>query len=226
MRQKVLVVAAHPDDEVLGCGGTIARLSQEGCKVFTLILGEGVTARSNNRNNEKAKKATDNLAKDARKANKILGSQKVYFGGFPDNRFDTVPLLEIIKCIEQVKNELRPSIIFTHSENDLNIDHRITYRAVITATRPLTGEGVREIYAFEVMSSTEWQYPASFSPDIFFDISNTINLKIKALSRYKSELKEFPHPRSLEGIELNAKYRGMNVGVSYAEAFKCVRVIR
>lgn len=226
MKKRILIIAAHPDDEILGCGGTIARLTMCGYEAYTLILGEGITSRDNIRNRGQRINEIARLKKEAQKANKILGITDVFFCDFPDNRFDTVPILDIVKSIEMIKNKIKPEMIVTHYEKDLNIDHRIAYRAVITAIRPLADEGVREIYAFEVMSSTEWQYPSSFSPDVFFDISNTINLKVKALNQYKSELKNFPHPRSLEGIELNAKYRGMSIGVSYAEAFKCVRIIR
>ena len=131
-----------------------------------------------------------------------------------------------MKSILIVKDKVCPDIIFTHYENDLNIDHQITYQAVVTATRPMEGESVKEIYSFEVLSSTEWSYPIDFSPDIFFDISETINLKKEAMQQYGSELCKFPHPRSIEGIELNAKYHGMRVGKAYVEAFKTVRVIK
>lgn len=217
----ILVVAAHPDDEVLGCGGTIARLAKEGHDVFVLILGGGMTSRG-----EIEKEKIDQLRNDATEANKIIYVKKVYFCDFPDNKFDSVPLLDIVKAVEKLKNELRPDIIFTHHENDLNIDHKITYKAVITAARPMEGESVKEIYSFEVLSSTEWNYPLSFSPDVFFDMSNTLDLKLKAMETYKTELREFPHPRSLEGIRLNSKHWGMKTGLKEAEAFKCVRIMK
>ena len=135
-------------------------------------------------------------------------------------------MIDIVKVISKVKDEIRPDIIFTHFENNLNIDHQITYKAVLTATRPMQNEPVKEIYSFEILSSTEWNYPLSFSPDIFFDTEDTLDLKLKAMREYKSELKEYPHPRSLDGIELNAKYNGMRVGKKYVEAFKSVRVIK
>jgi len=160
------------------------------------------------------------------KANEIIGVRKVFFFDFPDNRFDSVPLLDIIKTIEKVKLQIKPRIIFTHSETDLNIDHQITYRAVITATRPVPGETVKEIYSFEILSSTEWRYPIRFSPDVFYDISDTIEIKIKAMSRYRGELRKFPHPRSIEGIKVNSRSWGMKAGLKYAEVFKSIRVIR
>ena len=156
----------------------------------------------------------------------MIGIKRVYLENFPDNRFDSVDLLDIVKVISKIKDEIKPDIIFTHYENDLNIDHQITYKAVITATRPMVAESVKEIYSFEILSSTEWNYPISFSPDTYFDISDTIGLKVEAMKKYTSELCEFPHPRSTKGIELNAQYHGMRVGREAVEAFKSIRVIK
>ena len=226
MNKKILIVAAHPDDEVLGCFGTVSRLIKEGYEAYTLILGEGKTSRDEKRVVENKKDELDILNSEIKNANDIIGIKKCFVYDFPDNRFDSVDLLDIIKVISKIKEEIKPNIIFTHYENDLNIDHKITYQAVITATRPLENESVKEIYSFEILSSTEWQYPISFSPDVFFDIQDTIELKLNAMQCYKSELCLYPHPRSLEGIELNAKYNGMRVGKNYVEAFKSVRVIK
>jgi LmbE family N-acetylglucosaminyl deacetylase len=220
MTKKILIVAAHPDDEVLGCFGTVAKLIKEGYETYTLILGEGKTSRGEGQ--EEIKK----LKEEIKKANQTIAIKEVFTYDFPDNKFDSVPLLDIVKVVLHVKEKIKPDIIFTHYENDLNIDHRITYQAVLTATRPMKDECAKEIYSFEILSSTEWNYPLSFSPNTYFDISDTIDLKIDAMKEYKSELCEYPHPRSLEGIELNAKYHGMRVGKKYVEAFKCVRVIK
>lgn len=226
MSKKILIVAAHPDDEVLGCFGTVSKLIKEGYEAYTLILGEGKTSRLDTRKVEENKEQLEILNDEIKKANDIIGIKKCFVYDFPDNRFDSVDLLDIIKVISKIKEEIKPDIIFTHYENDLNIDHKITYQAVITATRPIENESVKEIYSFEILSSTEWQYPISFSPDVFFDIQDTIELKLNAMQCYKSELCLYPHPRSLEGIELNAKYNGMRVGKNYVEAFKSVRVIK
>ena len=226
MSKKILIVAAHPDDEVLGCFGTVSRLIKEGYEAYTLILGEGKTSRLDTRKIEENKEQLEILNDEIKKANDIIGIKKCFVYDFPDNRFDSVDLLDIIKVISKIKEEIKPDIIFTHYENDLNIDHKITYQAVITATRPIENESVKEIYSFEILSSTEWQYPISFSPDVFFDIQDTIELKLNAMQCYKSELCLYPHPRSLVGIELNAKYNGMRVGKNYVEAFKSVRVIK
>lgn len=224
--KRILVVAAHPDDEILGCGGTVARKVKNGCEAYTLILGQGIVSRYEKANSQKIRDQIEELKKCVYAANEIIGVKEVFTHDFPDNKFDTVPLLDIVKIIEQIKGKVKPSTIFTHYEKDLNIDHQITYKAVLTATRPLPNEVVKEIYSFEVLSSTEWSYPTTFAPDVFFDISDTIDIKIKAMSEYKSELKEFPHPRSLRAIELNAEVWGMRVGLKYAEAFKCVRWIK
>ena len=222
----VLIIAAHPDDEILGCGGTVKRLVDEGYKAYTLILGEGITSRDDSRDRAKRKNELSDLKRQVDEANHLIGVEDIFLYDFPDNRFDTVPLLDIVKVIEKIKSDLKPDIIFTHYEKDLNIDHQITYKAVITATRPQINEPVKEIYSFEVLSSTEWNYPLSFSPDVFFDISNSIESKIKAMDAYKSELRDYPHPRSLKGIELTAKNWGIKVGFEYVEAFKSVRILR
>ncbi len=224
--KKILIVAAHPDDEVLGCFGTVARLIEEGYEAYTLILGEGKTSRDEDRQVENKKDEIAILNNEIKNANNRIGIKKVFVESFPDNRFDSVDLLDIIKVISQVKDEVNPNIIFTHYEHDLNIDHQITYKAVITATRPMQDECVKEIYSFETLSSTEWNYPLSFSPDTYFDIKDTLDAKVQAMKEYTSELCEFPHPRSLEGIQLNAKYQGMRVGKNAVEAFKSVRVVK
>ncbi len=224
MGNKVLVVAAHPDDEILGCGGTMAKMVQQGDEVYTLILGRGIASRDHSQ--EEVKNQIEKLKGCMDSANHTVGAKEVFGFDFPDNSFDSVALLEIVKVVEEIKRKVKPDVILTHYSNDLNVDHRLTYEAVLTATRPMKGESVREIYSFEVMSSTEWKYPLSFSPDTFFDISETVKLKLQALEYYKSEMREYPHPRSLEAVELNAKNWGVKTGLRFAEAFECVRIIK
>jgi LmbE family N-acetylglucosaminyl deacetylase len=226
MTKKILIAAAHPDDEILGCGGTMARLAKEGHNVYTLILGEGITSRDDTRQREKREAEIAQLKKSIREANGVLGVKEIFSYDFPDNRFDSVPLLDIVKVIEQVKEKVNPDMVFTHFGQDLNIDHQVTYQAVLTATRPIAGEPVREVYSFEVLSSTEWNYPLRFSPNCFFDISGTMDLKLTAMDKYAMELRSYPHPRSIKGIRLNAEHWGMKTGTMYAEAFQVVRLLK
>lgn len=225
MKKRILIVAAHPDDELLGCGGTVARMVDEGAQAWSLILGEGVTSRDKNRSASSRKKELSSLKDNAREANKILGIKEVFFADFADNRFDSVDLLDVVKSVEEFKNKLKPDIIFTHYGKDLNVDHQVTYQAVLTATRPMVGEVVRSIYAFETVSSTEWNFPLSFSPNVFFDISRTLARKQKAFAKYVTEIRDYPHPRSLRGLEELARYWGVKVGVPAAEVFQLVREI-
>ena len=221
-----MIIAAHPDDEILGCGGTLARLIKEGHSVSTLILGEGVTSRDEKRDRKKRKRDLKELRDQTSRANKTIGVEDVFTHNFPDNRFDTVALLDIIKIIEKVKSKVKPNMIYTHCRNDLNIDHRICFNAALTACRPTETEAVTEIYSFYTPSSTEWSSPYNFSPNLFYDISDTIDDKIRAIKEYKSELKVFPYPRSIEGIRAIAKYWGMCMGVKYAEPFEVIRIVK
>ncbi len=213
----VLVVAAHPDDEVLGAGATIARLSEEGHDVHALILGEGAMSREN----ADAKQA-DELKKQAQAAAKVLGVKKVHFGGFPDNQFDSVALLEIARKIENVRDEIMPELVFTHHFGDLNVDHRLTHYATLAAFRPLPGSSARKLLSFEVLSSTEWNPSAPFVPSVFYDASTTLPKKLSALGKYSGEMRQFPHPRSIEAAEALAKLRGSTAGFRAAEAFSLV----
>ena len=225
--KRILIVAAHPDDEVLGCGGTIARHTLHGDEVYCLILGEGIRARY--RRQAEAKKELKQLKLDAQKAAGILGIKRISFRDFHDNRFDTIPLLDIVRAVEEGKEEVRPEVVYTHHEGDLNIDHQITLRAVLTACRPLAGETVKEIYSFEVPSSTGWSSPEAqsyFMPNVFVDIAETFDKKIEALKAYKSEIREYPHPRSPEALRAIAMRWGSTVGREAAEAFELIRAIR
>ena len=227
-RNKVLIVVAHPDDEVLGCGGTIARLTGEGHDVYVAILGEGITSRY-----EKREQTDQGIIKElqdrSRQASKSLGIKQLYLYDLPDNRFDTVPLLDIVKTVEELINRFQPQIVYTHHSGDLNIDHIITHRAVMTATRPVENCQVEEIYAFEVASSTEWafgQFQPAFRPNVFVDISRTLETKIQAMQIYESETQPFPHPRSPEALRAIACCWGSVAGLEAAEAFELVRSIR
>jgi len=226
-RTSVLVVAAHPDDEVLGCGGTIARLAGEGEAVYAAILGEGITSRQLHREDADYKEV-ERLEAQSRKAAALLGVKEVFYSRLPDNRFDTIPLLDIVKAIEKLIEKLSPHVIYTHHTGDLNIDHSLVNRAVITAARPMPGASVREILAFEVPSSTEWAFGVGprFTPNVYSDVSETLSSKIEAMHVYDGEERAFPHPRSSQALSALATYRGATVGLKAAEAFELVRSIR
>lgn len=216
-----LILAAHPDDEVLGCGGTIAHLSGQGREVCVAILGEGVTSRSASDAKEN-NAALETLASSARKAAAILGVNDLRLFGLPDNRFDTLPLLDIVKMIEELVADVRPSTVYVQHGGDLNIDHAILFRAALTALRPVPGSSVRELLGFEVGSSTEWafqQFAPRFQPNVFQDITNSLETKIKAMNAYVSEYRPSPHPRSAESLRAQAVFRGTQAGVGAAEAF-------
>lgn len=219
---KVLVVAAHPDDEVLGCGGAIAKHTEQGDIVHVLIMAEGATSRSLQRDRAKAKNQLSALALAAQQASEILGVQSLKLHHFPDNRMDSCDLLDVIKVIEKKISQYQPEIIYTHHFGDVNIDHRRIHEAVVTAVRPIPGQIVQTLLFFEIASSTEWQPSSSalpFTPNWFVDISETLSLKIKALTAYESEMRPFPHARSVNALEHLAKWRGASVGVEAAEAF-------
>ncbi|OFX08809.1 MAG: GlcNAc-PI de-N-acetylase [Alphaproteobacteria bacterium RIFOXYD12_FULL_60_8] len=218
----VLAVVAHPDDEVLGCGGTLARHAAEGADVYILILAEGATSRDVDRNAQKRAKELDVLRTAAKSAAKAIGAHPPNLAGLPDNRMDSLCLLDVIKCVEDTMAKVAPDVIYTHHGGDLNIDHRMTHEAVLTAARPLPGSCVKAIYAFETLSSTEWS-GKDFRPTRFVDISEHMAAKNAALACYTSEMRPFPHPRSLEAVEALARLRGASSGVTAAEAFEVVR---
>lgn len=222
MTKTVLVVAAHPDDEVLGCGGTIAAHAQAGDKVHIVIMAEGLTSRDPKRDTTSNREGLCVLAAAARQANALLGAASVTLHGFPDNRMDTLDRLDLIKLIEREVGRLQPDIVYTHHAGDLNIDHRIVHEGVLTACRPKPAHPVKTLLFFEVPSSTEWM-PAtsgpSFTPNWFVNITDTVALKLKALDCYAAEMCAWPHARSVKAIENLAGWRGASVGVNAAEAF-------
>jgi LmbE family N-acetylglucosaminyl deacetylase len=224
----VLVVAAHPDDEILGCGATAARLVSEGHDVYFAILGEGITSRHETRDAVDAGQIS-RLQQHARAASHKVGVKELLLHKLPDNRLDAVPLLEVVKLVEDLVAKLRPEVIYTHHAGDLNIDHGVIHRAVLTATRPVAGQPVREVYAFEVPSSTEWafqQVGPVFRPNVFVDVSHTIEIKIAAMACYETETRDFPHPRSPEALRAIAARWGSVAGCAAAEAFELIRAVR
>jgi N-acetylglucosamine malate deacetylase 1 len=222
----VLVIAAHPDDEVLGCGGTIARHTNAGDQVQVLIVAEGATSRQLQRDRSQATGELSALAQAAQRAGAILGSQGMELLDLPDNRLDSLDLLDLIKQIEERIARHQPQVVYVHHAGDVNVDHRRLHEAVVTACRPTPGQPVRLLLSFEVASSTEWQPPGSappFQPNWFVDISAQWPRKREALVAYASEMRPWPHARSLEALEHLVRWRGAQVGVEAAEAFCLLR---
>lgn len=221
-KNRIAVVCAHPDDEVLGCGGTIAKHTKIGDEVCVLILAEGITSRDVKRDLASRAIEIEELAKNAKKANDILGVASLDIKNFPDNRMDSVDTLDIVKVIESFFEKHRPNIVYTHNSGDLNIDHRLVNEAVIIASRPHPQNTIETLLFFEVPSSTEWQVsPLAqvFSPNWFVDIEQTLNIKLEAVSKYHLEIRPWPHARSIEAVSHLARWRGASVGVEAAEAF-------
>ncbi|GFM35152.1 PIG-L deacetylase family protein [Desulfovibrio subterraneus] len=225
--KRALVVAAHPDDEVLGCGGTIAKLAMNGFSVDVIIMAEGETSRSSFEQSS-AEESLAALRKAATEAGALLGAASVVLLGLPDNRMDSMDLLDVVKRLEATVGDTCYNAVYTHHSGDVNIDHQIVNRAVVTVFRPMPGKHNPSIYAFEVPSSTEWQPPSQsfpFLPTVFVDVSAVLERKIAALKVYESEMRPWPHARSLAAVEALAKWRGATVGVDAAEAFVACRII-
>ncbi len=223
MHEIILVVAAHPDDEALGCGGTIAKHIAKGDHVHVVFMADGVGSRGGEIDEAMQERS---VAMNA--AAKILGTSSTTCLGFPDNRMDSLALIDIVQPLETIIEKLHPEIIYTHHYGDLNVDHRLAHQAVMTACRPVPGSWVKEILAFEVLSSTEWQSPGvmSFVPNVFVDISGHMQAKLAAVEAYALEMREMPHSRSIENIESLARYRGHSIGVKASEAMMLVRSLR
>lgn len=210
----MITIASHPDDELLGCGGTVKRLINKGYQAITVLTAQG------------RQEAALHMADQVALANSSLGAKEVICLGYPNLGLDTLPLHQLTKDIEEILQEHQPEIVLTHHYGDLNRDHQLTYQATLTALRPLPGRKPGELLCFETLSSTEWSQPAAhqgFKANYFVNISETIQAKLDALQHYAREMRSFPHPRSFEGISYLARVRGMTVGVEYAEAFELVR---
>ena len=215
--KKVLVIAPHPDDEVLGCGGTIARFSKKN-EVYLCIVTKAYSP-------DWSEKFVKNRPKEVKRAAKILGIKKTFFLDFPTVKLNTIPQKDINEAISKIIREVKPDIVFVPHKGDINSDHRIVFESSLVAVRPDGGK-INKVLSYETLSSTEWgQAIETFIPNVYIDISKTFDKKIKAMKIYKSELKKAPHPRSLEIIEALAKKRGSEAGMDKAEAFMLIREI-
>lgn len=220
---KVLVIAPHPDDEVLGCGGTIKRYSQKGDEVYLCIVTKTYTP-------EWSKEFAENRKKEIEKANKVLGIKKTFFLDLPTVKLDTVPQKKLNDLISDCMAKIKPQIVYIPHRGDINKDHRLVFEAAIVAVRPKPNFPVKKILCYEVLSETDWsggigEKENIFIPSVYMNILDTLKHKLKAMSCYKKELKEYPHPRSLEAITALAKKRGTEAGLKAAEAFMLVREI-
>jgi LmbE family N-acetylglucosaminyl deacetylase len=214
LSKNVLVIGAHPDDELLGSGGTIKKLANNGYKVITVVVAKG------------RKEEEHQIKSSMLQANKQIGAEDVIFLEYPNLLLETLPLHVLNKEIEALMAKYEPSMIFTHHYGDVNRDHQILFQAVLTAVRPIPGKNPVEILCFETVSSSEWSQHTddkTFKPNYFVDITDTIDEKLKSLQYYDVEMRPFPHPRSYEGVKYLAQVRGMTVGVQYAEAFEIIR---
>jgi|TARA_B110001454_G_scaffold216016_1_gene238487 LmbE family N-acetylglucosaminyl deacetylase len=232
----ILVIVSHPDDEILGMGGTILKHSQKGDKIKIIFLATGITSRrksnyTNSSSYEKIDSEYDKMSKEikklrnhAKKACQLVGVKNLMFYDFPDNEMDSVSLLEVIKTIENEIQIFKPDIVYTHHFDDLNIDHKITFNATLTASRPYESS-IKELICFEVPSSTEWNYPATFNPNYFVNIEKQLKNKIKAMKAYANESGNFPHPRSSKSLIAIAEKWGTTSGIKSAEAFEIIRKI-
>ncbi len=215
---RVLVIAPHPDDEVLGCGGTILNHNKDGCKVYLCIVTKAYTP-------DWSKEFLKQRPKEIRKANKILGIEKTYFLDFPTAKLDTIPQMELNNKISEIVKEVKPDVMYTPYKGDINKDHRLAFEASLVAARP-ANQIIKRVLSYETLSETEWgTHIESFIPNVYVDISETFETKIEAIKAYGSELKEYPHPRSIKIVKALAEKRGSEAGVNFAEAFVLIREI-
>lgn len=230
--KRILVIAAHPDDEILGVAGTAAKLALSNrVTVKVVYVASGITARYSQDQHQLAevKNALDTLKEEARTALALIGCQSFIFLDYPDNALDTVSRMEISRRLKEIVTDFQPDTVFTHHHGDYNWDHGVVFDATLMACRPSPGEAYpRYLLSYEILSSTERAFQTAstvFLPTVYWDISETIDLKKKAMQAYRTEYRPYPHPRSVEGIEALAKKRGLEVGLEWAEAFQLIRCI-
>jgi LmbE family N-acetylglucosaminyl deacetylase len=227
--KRVLRVSAHPDDDILGCGGFIAKYISRDVEFRVVFIAEGTTCRYeySRINDPGVREACNQRNSQGKQALQVLGVQSMAFYNLPCGRLDQTPIIDINKIIEKEIREFQPDTVFTHSGNDANNDHVVIHRSTIMATRPLPSSSVKSLYAYEILSSSEWRFTETFLPSYFEVLDDEhIRLKQAAIEKYETEVQKFPHPRSLEGIITLAKFRGMQCGAKYAEAFSLIRAIR
>jgi len=220
---KILVIAPHPDDEVLGCGGTIKKYSKRGDEVYLCLVTKAYTP-------DWSKKFLESRKKEIPKAGKILGIKETFFLDLPSVRLDTVPQKKLNDLISDCVNRVKPELVFIPHGGDINKDHRLVFEASMVAIRPKPGCPVKKALCYEVLSGTDWSasFPKKegvFVPNVYIDILKNLKGKLRAMACYKTELKKYPHPRSLKAISILAEKRGLEAGLKLAEAFMLIRDI-
>jgi N-acetylglucosamine malate deacetylase 1 len=219
---KILVIAPHPDDEVLGCGGTIARHASANDEVYLCVVTEAYPPEWPEDEIKKRKE-------EVFKVNRILGIRETHFLGFPTVKLDTIPQKELNDSIARVVDKVKPDVVYIPHRGDVNKDHRLVFDAAMVAVRPKQASTIKKVLSYETLSETEWGAPFAedtFIPNVFVNISGTLSVKLKAMAEYKLELKQYPHPRSMEAISALAKLRGSSLGVEAAEAFMLIREVQ
>ena len=224
MSKNILVVAPHADDEIIGCGATIAKLVKEGNNVYVIIATNAHKGAPELYNADDIEK----VRREALLAHKYLGIKDTFFMDFPAPALNAFPEYKISNSVSEIINKIQPEILYIPFPSDLHQDHKAIYRASLVAARPQGEYSVKEIYCYETLSETEWgpYQENAFAPNVFIDVTDVFEHKIEAMSFFKSQLKKFPHTRSLETFEALAKYRGASIGVERAESFIVERIIR
>ena len=220
----VLVIAAHPDDEVLGMGGTVAKLTTEGVECHLLIVTDGSS--SQYRESIDIQKIIDNKKQETKRCANILGFKSIIYGGLPDMKLDCTPHIDINQVIERVIDELQPDTVYTHFWGDVNADHQNVYKSTLVAVRPVMGQVVKDLFCYSVPSSTEWtpnKEDTMFMPNVFVDITDYAEQKYEAFAQYATELRDYPHPRSVQYLREADKTAGLRVGLLSAEEFVLLR---
>jgi LmbE family N-acetylglucosaminyl deacetylase len=216
---RVLAIAAHPDDETIGAGGTIARHVAQGDEVYWCVVTQAYSPPWPEETLIEARRQVDQVRD-------VLGIQEIFSCGFPTVKLNTVPYIDLCSALQQVVDQVQPEIVYTTPRDDINQDHRIVYEATLVATRPLPGSSIRRLLCYEIGPTARFGLPAGsagFVPNVFVDISRYLDKKLEAARCYRTELREYPHPRSIEGLRLLAQERGLSVGLQAAECFQLIR---
>ncbi len=216
---KILAISAHPDDETIGAGGTLAKHVAAGDEVYWVVATQAYTPRWPQHVLDRASQQIDEVQE-------FFGIKQVFRLGFPTMHLNTIPSIDLASALQQVVDEVRPDVVYTTPRNDVNEDHRAIFDATLIACRPLPGSSVKRLLSYEIITTTRFGSPSGcqmFEPNVFVDISDYLETKVQAMAIFETELREFPHPRSLEGLRILCRERGMSVGIEAAECFELIR---